>query len=88
MSLSKAKPKTQAMETYKIEMLRTYSTYFEIQASNIDEALKNFEKLGDFIYEEELDQNCLVNDELHVTDEQGNTYGVKQKPDIYKLVKK
>jgi hypothetical protein len=76
------------MKTYKIEMLRTYSTYFEIQANNIDEALEKFEKLGDFIYEEELDQNCVIDDELRVTDEQGDTYGVEQKPDIYKLVKK
>jgi hypothetical protein len=80
--------KPQTMKTYKIEMLRTYSTYFDIQANNIDEALEKFEKLGDFIYEEELDQNCVIDDELRVTDEQGDTYRVEQKPDIYKLVKK
>lgn len=75
------------MKTYQIEMRRTYSTYFEVKATNLDEAVKEFEKLGFFIYEEELNQTCIIDEKLRITDEQGNTYGVEQEPEIYQLVK-
>jgi late competence protein required for DNA uptake (superfamily II DNA/RNA helicase) len=47
------------MKTYTFEMLRTYSTMFEIEADNQQEAIDKFKALGDNIYTEEMVQ-CEV----------------------------
>jgi hypothetical protein len=47
------------MKTYTFEMLRTYSTMFEIEADNQQEAIDKFKALGDSIYTEEMVQ-CEV----------------------------
>jgi late competence protein required for DNA uptake (superfamily II DNA/RNA helicase) len=47
------------MKTYTFEMLRTYSTMFEIEANNQQEAIDKFKALEDCIYTEEMVQ-CEV----------------------------
>jgi hypothetical protein len=47
------------MKTYTFEMLRTYSTLFEIEAENQQEANAKFKALGNSIYTEEMVQ-CEV----------------------------
>ena len=47
------------MKTYTFEMLRTYSTLFEIEAENQEEANAKFKALGNSIYTEEMVQ-CEV----------------------------
>jgi hypothetical protein len=51
------------MKTYNFEMLRTYSTMFEIEADTQQEAIDKFKALGDSIYTEEMVQ-CEVIEEV------------------------
>ena len=51
------------MAVFNFELLRTYSTMFEIEANNQLEAIKQFEELGDSIYTEEMVQ-CEVIEEV------------------------
>ena len=51
------------MPVFNFELLRTYSTTFEIEAETQEEATQQFEELGDSIYTEELDQ-CNVIEEV------------------------
>ena len=44
------------MKTYFFTMLRTYDTLIEVEAENPEEAIKEFEKLGDNIYNLELER--------------------------------
>jgi hypothetical protein len=50
------------MPVFNFELLRTYSTNFEIEAENQDEAIKKFHQLKDEIYAKELEQ-CNIVDE-------------------------
>ncbi len=50
------------MAVFNFELLRTYSTNFEIKAKNQKEAYKKFQKLGDEIYSQEL-KECNVIEE-------------------------
>lgn len=51
------------MQTFNFELLRTYSTTFEIEAKTQEEAIKLFNELEDEIYEEEMEQ-CNVIEEV------------------------
>ena len=51
------------MAIFNFELLRTYSTMFEIEADTQSEAIKQFEELGDSIYTEEMKQ-CEVIEEV------------------------
>jgi hypothetical protein len=51
------------MAVFNFELLRTYSTMFEIEADTQLEAIKQFEELGDSIYTEEMKQ-CEVIEEV------------------------
>jgi hypothetical protein len=51
------------MSVFNFELLRTYSTMFEIEADNQEQAIKEFEELGDSIYTEEMKQ-CEVIEEV------------------------
>jgi late competence protein required for DNA uptake (superfamily II DNA/RNA helicase) len=51
------------MAVFNFELLRTYSTMFEIEADNQEQAIKEFEELGDSIYTEEMVQ-CEVIEEV------------------------
>jgi hypothetical protein len=51
------------MSVFNFELLRTYSTMFEIEADNQEQAIKEFEELGDSIYTEEMVQ-CEVIEEV------------------------
>ena len=51
------------MAIFNFELLRTYSTMFEIEADTQLEAIKQFEELGDSIYTEEMKQ-CEVIEEV------------------------
>ena len=48
---------------FNFELLRTYSTTFEIEAKTQQQAVLKFNALGDSIYTEELEQ-CNVIDEV------------------------
>ena len=51
------------MAVFNFELLRTYSTMFEIEADTQLEAIKLFNELGDSIYTEEMRQ-CEVIEEV------------------------
>ena len=51
------------MAVFNFELLRTYSTMFEIEADNQLDAIRQFEELGDSIYTEEMVQ-CEVIEEV------------------------
>jgi hypothetical protein len=51
------------MALFNFELLRTYSTTFEIEADNQLEAIRQFNELGDEMYSQELDQ-CNVIEEV------------------------
>lgn len=52
------------MKTYTFEMLRTYSTLFEIEAESQQEANDKFKALGDSIYTEEMQQCEVIKEEI------------------------
>ena len=51
------------MAIFNFELLRTYSTMFEIEADTQSDAIKQFKELGDSIYTEEMKQ-CEVIEEV------------------------
>jgi hypothetical protein len=51
------------MQVFNFELLRTYSTKFEVEAENQEEAIKLFNQLEDEIYGKELTQ-CNVIEEV------------------------
>ena len=51
------------MAVFNFELLRTYSTTFEIEAENQLDAIKQFNELEDEMYSQELDQ-CNVIEEV------------------------
>ena len=51
---------------YRFEMKRTYTTIFEIAASNREEAEALYNELGDRRYQEELEQ-INVDEEVAIT---------------------
>ena len=51
------------MAVFNFELLRTYSTTFEIEADNQLDAIKQFNELGNEMYAEELEQ-CNVIEEV------------------------
>jgi hypothetical protein len=51
------------MPVFNFELLRTYSTMFEIEADNQQQAIDKFKALGDSIYTEEMKQ-CEVIEEV------------------------
>ena len=51
------------MAIFNFELLRTYSTMFEIEADTQLDAIKQFKELGDSIYTEEMKQ-CNVIEEV------------------------
>ena len=51
------------MAVFNFELLRTYSTMFEIEAETQEQATHQFEELGDSIYTEEMEQ-CNVIEEV------------------------
>jgi hypothetical protein len=51
------------MKVFSFELLRTYSTNFDIEAENQEEAIELFNQLGDEMYDEELSQ-CNVIEEV------------------------
>jgi late competence protein required for DNA uptake (superfamily II DNA/RNA helicase) len=51
------------MALFNFELLRTYSTMFEIEADNQQQAIDKFKALGDSIYTEEMKQ-CEVIEEV------------------------
>lgn len=51
------------MAIFNFELLRTYSTTFEIEADNQLDAIRQFNELGDEMYSQELDQ-CNVIEEV------------------------
>lgn len=51
------------MKVFSFELLRTYSTNFEIEAESQEEAIKLFNQLEDKMYDEELAQ-CNVIEEV------------------------
>jgi late competence protein required for DNA uptake (superfamily II DNA/RNA helicase) len=51
------------MAVFNFELLRTYSTMFEIEADNQHQAIEKFKALGDSIYTEEMKQ-CEVIEEV------------------------
>lgn len=76
------------MKTYFFTMLRTYDTLIEVQAENLEEAIKEFEKLGDSIYDLELRQNCVNEETLTIREGyEGTEMPVIIEQPIYKLVK-
>ena len=52
------------MKTYTFEMLRTYSTLFEIEAENQQEANAKFKALGNSIYTQEMEQCEVIKEEV------------------------
>jgi hypothetical protein len=52
------------MKNYTFEMLRTYSTLFEIEAESQQEANDKFKALGDSIYTEEMQQCEVIKEEV------------------------
>jgi hypothetical protein len=52
------------MKTYTFEMLRTYSTLFEIEAENQQEANAKFKALGNNIYTQEMEQCEVIKEEV------------------------
>ena len=52
------------MQTFTFELLRTYSTLFEIEANSQQEAIKKFYDLGDSIYTEEMAQMHILSEEV------------------------
>ncbi len=52
------------MKTYTFEMLRTYSTLFEIEAENQEEANAKFKALGNNIYTQEMEQCEVIKEEV------------------------
>ena len=76
------------MKTYFFTMLRTYDTWIEVEAENPEEAIKEFEKLGDNIYNLELEQNCVNEETLTMREGwEGVEMPVIIERPIYKLVK-
>lgn len=76
------------MKTYFFTMLRTYDTLIEVQAETPEEAIKEFEKLGDSIYDLELRQNCVNEETLTIREGyEGTEMPVIIEQPIYKLVK-
>jgi late competence protein required for DNA uptake (superfamily II DNA/RNA helicase) len=51
------------MAIFNFELLRTYSTMFEIEADTQEQAIEQFKELGDSIYTEEMKQ-CEVIEEV------------------------
>jgi hypothetical protein len=51
------------MAVFNFELLRTYSTMFEIEADTQEQAIDKFKALGDSIYAEEMKQ-CEVIEEV------------------------
>jgi hypothetical protein len=51
------------MPVFNFELLRTYSTMFEIEADTQLDAIRQFKELGDEIYSQELEQ-CNVTEEV------------------------
>jgi len=51
------------MPVFNFELLRTYSTMFEIEADTQEQAIEQFKELGDSIYTEEMVQ-CEVIEEV------------------------
>jgi hypothetical protein len=51
------------MAVFNFELLRTYSTMFEIEADTQEQAIQQFKELGDSIYTEEMVQ-CEVIEEV------------------------
>ena len=51
------------MPVFNFELLRTYSTMFEIEADTQEQAIDKFKALGDSIYTEEMKQ-CEVIEEV------------------------
>jgi hypothetical protein len=51
------------MAVFNFELLRTYSTMFEIEADTQQQAIDKFKELGDSIYTEEMKQ-CEVIEEV------------------------
>jgi hypothetical protein len=50
------------MPVFNFELLRTYSTMFEIEAETQEQATQQFEALGNSIYTEELKQCNVINE--------------------------
>ena len=44
------------MQTFKVKIERTYTTYVEVVAENKSEVLSKLYDMGDAIYEQELEQ--------------------------------
>lgn len=57
------------MKNFKVEMVRTYTTEFNIEADNYQEAAIKFKAMGDAAYEAELEQ-CNVNEEVTIYGQQ------------------
>jgi hypothetical protein len=53
------------MEKFNVQMIRTYTTEFNIEADNYPEALEKFKAMGDTIYTEELEQ-CNVDEQITI----------------------
>ena len=52
------------MKTYTFELLRTYSTLFEFEAENQQEANDKFKALGNSIYTAEMEQCEVIKEEV------------------------
>ena len=50
------------MAVFNFELLRTYSTSFEIEAETQEQATRQFEAMGDNIYTQELEQCNVINE--------------------------
>lgn len=54
------------MKNYYFKMLRTYETFIQVEAETPEEAIKEFEKLGETIYDIELEQTCITDESLTI----------------------
>lgn len=54
------------MNTYNVTLLRTYATDFEIEAESYEEAREKFYALGDSVYEKELQQCEVIEEQVLV----------------------
>jgi hypothetical protein len=61
------------MPVFNFELLRTYSTSFEIEAETQEQATQQFQALGNSIYAQELAQCNVIDEVVKVNDAVPNT---------------
>lgn len=57
------------MKNYTFKMTRVYETLIVVDAENESEAFKKLNELGDMIYTIEMEQCCVVQEDIELEDE-------------------